>query len=118
MHNKENQLAALRARRDVVKGEIFSVLSRIDDDRYAALADQVHDTKDHSVAQLLLESGNAELRRAATELQDIDGALQRIAAGTYGRCTACGTQIPATRLAAYPTAKRCLPCQEAHEKKR
>jgi DnaK suppressor protein len=118
MYNKESHRASLRARRDVVKSEMFSALSRIDDDRYAALTDQVHDTKDQAVAQLLVDSDNAELRRAATELQDIDAALQRVSAGTYGRCSACGTDIPAARLAAYPTAKRCLPCQQEHEKNR
>jgi RNA polymerase-binding transcription factor DksA len=118
MHNKESQRASLNARREIVKGEMFSALSRIEDDRYAALADQVHDTKDHAIAQLLVESGNADLKRAANELQDIDAALQRINAGTYGRCCDCGIDIPASRLAAYPTAKRCLPCQERHEKNR
>ena len=118
MQNKEHYRAALGARRDVVKSEIFSALSRIKDDRYAALADQVHDTKDHAIAQLLVESDDAELRRTAAELQDIDAALQRVTAGTYGRCTGCGTDIPAPRLVAYPTAKRCMPCQKEHEKKR
>jgi len=118
MHNKESQLASLNARREIVKGEMFSALSRIQDDRYSALADQVHDTKDQAIAQLLAESGNADLQRAANELQDIDAALQRINAGTYGRCRDCGIEIPSSRLAAYPTAKRCLPCQELHEKNR
>jgi RNA polymerase-binding transcription factor DksA len=110
--------AALRARRDTVKNEVVAILGRIDDDRYEALADQVHDTKDHATAQLLVESGNAELQRGAAELQDIDAALQRIAAGTYGRCMDCGTVIPDSRLSAYPTAKRCTSCQMEHEKKR
>jgi DnaK suppressor protein len=118
MYNKESHRASLRARRDVVKSEIFSALGRINDDRYTALADQVHDTKDHAIAQLLMESDDAELRRAASELQDIDASLQRVSAGTYGRCTSCGAEIPATRLAAYPTAKRCMPCQQEHEKNR
>lgn len=78
----------------------------------------MHDTKDQAVTQLLVESGNADLQRAANELQDIDAALLRISSGTYGRCIACGTDIPTGRLAAYPTAKRCLPCQEKHEKNR
>lgn len=118
MHNKESSRASLQARRDIVKAEIFSALARIDDDRYAALTDQVHDTKDNAVAQLMLESDNAELRRAGVELQDIDAALQRVSAGTYGRCVVCDAQIPASRLAAYPTAKRCLPCQSRHEQER
>lgn len=115
MNNDQSHRAALHARRDTVKNDISSSLNRINDDRFAALADQVHDTKDHAVALLLLESDDAELRRAAAELQDIDTALKRVSAGTYGHCIDCGADIPASRLSAYPTAKRCLPCQEEHE---
>lgn len=118
MNNKESRRATLRARRDVVRSEVRSAVERINDDRLSALADQVHDTKDHAIAQLLLESNDAELRRSATELQDIDAALLRDSTGAYGRCTDCGIEILADRLNAYPTAKRCLPCQEQHEKKR
>ena len=117
MHNTDSQRATLRARRDIVKNELVASLSRASDDRSAALTDQVHDTKDQAIAALLLENDDAEVRRAATELQDIDAALARLSAGTYGRCIACGTQIPATRLSVYPTAKRCLPCQGDHERK-
>jgi DnaK suppressor protein len=118
MYNKESHRASLHARRDIVKSEIFSALGRINDDRHAALTEQVHDTKDHAIAQLLMESDDADLRRAAAELQDIDAALQRVSAGTYGRCTSCGVEIPVSRLAAYPTAKRCVGCQQEHEKNR
>jgi DnaK suppressor protein len=118
MDNNEKHRASLHARRHIIKREILSALERMDDDRHATLAEQVHDTKDNAVAQLLLESDDADLQRAATELQDIDAALQRVAAGTYGRCSACGIEIPATRLAAYPTAKRCVACQQEHEKNR
>lgn len=45
------------------------------------------------------------------ELGDIDAALDRIRAGTYGCCTDCGVIIPPARLNAYPTAKRCIDCQ-------
>ncbi|WP_442908410.1 TraR/DksA family transcriptional regulator [Halomonas sp. HG01] len=34
-----------------------------------------------------------------------------------GRCEACGESIPAARLAAWPTARRCVPCQEDHDKR-
>ena len=110
--------ATLSARRDTVKNEFVALLDRIDDDRFEALADQVHDTKDHAIAQLLVESGNAELQRAAAELQDIDAALKRITAGNYGVCMDCSTVIPDSRLSAYPTAKRCTPCQREYEEKR
>ena len=45
-------------------------------------------------------------------LQDIEGALDRLESGTYGRCFDCGAEIPATRLRALPFAERCRDCQE------
>ena len=105
-------------RRVVLQREIAATLLRIDADRFAALAGQVHDTKDHSIAQSLIATGNAEVQRDAGELQDIAAALERMRAGTYGKCVVCGAVIPEARLDAYPTAKRCIHCQEAHEKAR
>jgi DnaK suppressor protein len=49
------------------------------------------------------------------ELGDIEAALERIDAGTYGQCTDCGVTIPPARLNAYPTAKRCIVCQTRRE---
>jgi len=45
-------------------------------------------------------------------LQHIEGALDRLESGTYGRCSDCGAEIPATRLRAMPFAERCRDCQE------
>jgi DnaK suppressor protein len=52
------------------------------------------------------------------ELGDIDAALERIDAGTYGQCTDCGVIITPARLSAYPTAKRCIDCQTLAEQHR
>ena len=35
----------------------------------------------------------------------------------YGECVDCGEAIAPARLAAHPTAKRCIKCQGAYEKK-
>ncbi len=51
------------------------------------------------------------------ELNAIDAALARIAAGTYGECIDCGAHITAARLHATPEAPRCIHCQEKFEKK-
>jgi len=56
--------------------------------------------------------------RDVEEIRDIDAALQRLAAGTYGVCARCEKSIHRPRLEAYPTAKRCLPCQQLHERSR
>ena len=78
----------------------------------------MQDAQDQSLATLLAEVTHADVARDAAELQDIDGALLRLAGGTFGQCVQCGTSIPRARLDAYPTAKRCLPCQQAHEQSR
>jgi DnaK suppressor protein len=52
------------------------------------------------------------------ELGEIDVALERLDAGTYGQCTDCGVSIPPARLNAYPTAKRCIDCQTVAEQSR
>lgn len=43
-------------------------------------------------------------------LAAIDAALARLAAGTYGACTACGRPIPAERLEALPWTALCIDC--------
>ena len=52
------------------------------------------------------------------ELRDIDAARGRLAQGIYGTCVDCGLGIPYARLRAFPTAKRCLSCQQRHEQAR
>lgn len=106
---------ALKARLPVLREEIRSALLRLDAERFAGLAGQVHDMKDQSLADALAGVTNAEIARDAAEIRDIEAALQRLAAGTYGTCIDCGAPVPRARLEAYPTAKRCQPCQRAHE---
>jgi DnaK suppressor protein len=56
--------------------------------------------------------------RAATLLrtiEEIDAALGRIAAGSYGTCVHCGAAIPEERLELRPFAAGCVAChQPAH----
>jgi hypothetical protein len=53
--------------------------------------------------------------RAKKEVEDVDAALGRIAAGTFGTCARCGGKIPAARLQALPAALHCLACARAEE---
>lgn len=46
----------------------------------------------------------------------IDGALARIADGTYGFCTNCKQMIDTDRLAILPTATLCLSCETSKKK--
>jgi DnaK suppressor protein len=49
------------------------------------------------------------------ELEATELALMRITQGTYGLCLACETEIPITRLLAFPSAMRCIKCQTVLE---
>jgi DnaK suppressor protein len=51
-----------------------------------------------------------QARTIYATVAEIDQALERIDAATYGRCTACGSSIPAERLEAVPWAALCVPC--------
>jgi RNA polymerase-binding transcription factor DksA len=44
---------------------------------------------------------------------EIDAALARIDAGTYGRCTRCQAEIPEERLELRPFAGTCVACTQA-----
>jgi DnaK suppressor protein len=44
-------------------------------------------------------------------LAEIDAALERIEAGTYGICANCGEPIPAERLEAIPYTTLCIDCK-------
>ena len=47
---------------------------------------------------------------AASEIDEIDAALQRIASGTYGTCEVCGHAIGRDRLRSLPEIRRCVGC--------
>ena len=108
----------LSARTDVLRAEIRDVLLRNDRERYADIAGQVHDAEEEALADLLVDVSFAEITRDVQEIRDIDAALRRIAAGTYGTCVRCREPISRDRLEVYPTAKRCLSCEQSHDRER
>jgi RNA polymerase-binding transcription factor DksA len=106
----------MRSRKAILLEEVRRGLGRSGNERYAAQIGEAGDAGDASVAELLRHVNEAEVRRDILELRDIVAAEARLAAGRYGICTDCGAAIGYARLSAYPTAKRCLKCQEQREK--
>lgn len=49
---------------------------------------------------------------AQAELQQVEGALRRLAAGRYTTCAVCGEDIEPERLGAVPYTDRCRTCAE------
>ena len=74
------------------------------------------DSGDESLANALADFNLTILDRHIDGMRDIDAALQRVKNGEYGVCIECGDNVGFSRLQAYPTAKRCIVCQEQREK--
>jgi RNA polymerase-binding transcription factor DksA len=72
--------------------------------RQLALADTVG-----SMPDPVAMARSAQLLRI---IEEIDAALARLEAGTYGRCVACGSVLPAERLEFRPFAAACVTCQQ------
>ncbi|HSO28744.1 MAG TPA: TraR/DksA C4-type zinc finger protein [Candidatus Sulfomarinibacteraceae bacterium] len=51
--------------------------------------------------------------RERAQLRQVEDALERITAGTYGVCRNCGKAIDPDRLAAIPWAATCIDCARA-----
>ena len=72
-------------------------------------ADDEHDPEGATIA-FERSQVDALIRQAEARLEEIDGALARVADGTYGLCAVCGREIPEERLEARPSATRCVVC--------
>lgn len=80
----------------------------------ATAVDANPDHDDAAAADELQQQAVAQdverLRRR--ELARIDAALERLAAGEYGWCVACGEPIPEARLDLDPAVALCVACAE------
>lgn len=88
----------------------------------ATLAELMHDREgsndddEHDPEGVTLSSEWSRLTgladAAASELRQVDEAIERLDAGTYGVCAHCGKPIPAGRLEVRPFATHCVACAE------
>lgn len=63
------------------------------------------------------ERMSAFIHRGSQKLEAVSRALERIRDETYGRCTACGSEIPEERLEYLPMTSLCLTCQSLKEQR-
>jgi RNA polymerase-binding transcription factor DksA len=70
-------------------------------------ADDEHDPEGQTIAfeRAQLAAVTAQARR---HLAEVEAAIARVEAGTYGICEGCGEPIAPARLEARPTARRCV----------
>ena len=73
-----------------------------------------------SIGQFELDRELAEaiVARSREAIEDIESALVRMEAGTYGSCERCAAPIPVERLEAIPHARFCVTCQTRRDAQR
>lgn len=70
---------------------------------------------DRGTEEYLSEINTTLVENEQYIVDEARGALQRIEAGTYGVCEACGQEIPRERLDAIPYTRFCASCAEKYE---
>jgi len=98
---------------DEVRGELAAPELQ----QYIELIDRgPADSADAAIGDALADINLAIIDRHIRAIRDIEATRERIADGRFGTCIDCGNAIGFERLQAYPTAKRCLICQQQRER--
>jgi RNA polymerase-binding transcription factor len=105
----EDGLAAQRADLVAQAADLRADLDGIVAAARGANADDEHDPEGATIAFERAQTA-ALLERTEARIADLDRALDRLAAGSYGICARCGRPIGAERLAARPDATTCVRC--------
>ena len=89
----------------------IAALTQLTHDRESSNDDDEHDPEGVTLSSEWSRlTGLADAAQA--ELRQVEDALRRWDAGTYGVCANCGRVIPEARLEARPFAELCVPCAE------
>lgn len=116
-----DSLAFLERQRDLLLSERNNYLQQAEE--LKAEADQLaleHEPGDVQFDEEGGEGGTSNVDRevdlvlsaqARAAITEIDRALAKIDAGTYGICEQCGKPIPEARLQALPHASLCVACK-------
>lgn len=106
-----DRLLALRAQAEARVRATAATLDELVHARAGSNDDDEHDPEGVTLSSEWSRlTGLAEA--AASELHQVDEALARVDAGTYGLCANCGQPIAAARLDVRPFAEYCITCAE------
>ena len=107
--------ALMQEQLKVLRLQLTSELRNEMTEHYRDISGEVTDSGDEAIGAELAGLENAVIGRNVTEVRDLEAALERMNQGSYGFCVDCRREIDLERLKAYPTCKRCQPCQRAYE---
>ena len=113
-----DELANVRNQLNAERKRVLLTIEHLSDDLRASLADSSEENGlethigDLGTMTFLRERDLSVELSEQHLLGEIDEALSRIKAGSYGTCADCGKEIPRERLEALPWAVRCIEDQE------
>ena len=96
-----------RSRKLELLKALRSDISSVSLARQDSNVDDEHDPEGSTIA-FELSQASALMGQSRVGLEQIDEALRRMSAGTYGLCAACGVAIPEGRLEARPWTPFCV----------
>lgn len=102
----------LDAERDEAVRRLAALTGTFEDVVEAARGANIDDEHDPEGATIGFERAQvaALVVQTRTHLAEVDAALSRLDAGSYGTCEVCGQPIPQARLQARPVARTCVEC--------
>lgn len=109
-------LSQERERLQGIKEELDAVKDESQQDSMEELSSYDQHQADVGTETFDREKDLSILDNIEGELADIEHALERIDAGTYGTCEACGKPIDDDRLEAVPAARFCVDDQVQAER--
>jgi RNA polymerase-binding protein DksA len=101
---------------------VIEALEYLHEENPGSIKDETADsTVDNHLADLATVTLDREIDYTLEEnsenvLKEIDKALEKIDAGTFGVCETCGNPIAEERLAAIPYATQCIDCKRREER--
>ncbi len=96
--------ASISRRAEALRREVVDALNERD---RSDLFDHDDPSVDFDAAAALML-----VQRAEQRLWEVDQALARVADGTFGCCTVCGSRIPIERLRVLPATATCVACSD------
>ena len=111
----EKIIQTLRERLVRQRREIREQMAHVASDR-KGLESRAIEAVDEGQREDLTRVLNRLDERGREEIDEIDLALDRMAAGTYGICELCRKQIALKRLQVMPATRLCRRCAQKYEK--
>ena len=106
---------SLRKKLEEARDRLSYEASRKAQEGREAGPERAADIADQALTTYTKEMSFTQSENEAQLLQMVDGSLQRMEDGSYGKCLSCGKEIGAKRLEAVPWTHLCIDCQSKAE---